>query len=115
MTELTKKHCVACSGDTPALKAEEVFRLHQQIPDWDVTSGRKLVRRFTFEDFVAAMAFVNRVAELAESEGHHPNIAIDYRNVTFTIWTHAIDDLSESDFVLAAKIDQLFGGDGARS
>lgn len=108
MTELTKKHCVACSGDTPALKAEEVFRLHQQIPDWDVTSGRKLVRRFEFEDFVAAMEFVNRVADLAEAEGHHPNITIDYRRVTFTVWTHAIDDLSESDFILAAKIDALY-------
>lgn len=109
MTELTKRHCVACSGDTPPLKAEEVFRLHEQVPDWDVTSGRKLVRRLEFEDFVAAMEFVNRVAELAEAEGHHPNITIDYRRVTFTVWTHAIDDLSESDFILAAKIDELYG------
>ena len=79
MTELVKKHCEACSGDTPPLKAEEVFRLHQQVPEWDVTSGRKLVRRFEFEDFVEAMDFVNRVAQLAEEEGHHPNIAIDYQ------------------------------------
>ena len=110
MTELTKKHCEACSGETPPLKAEEVFRLHQQVPEWDVTSGRKLVRRFEFEDFTEAMEFVNRVADLAESEGHHPNITIDYRRVTFTVWTHAIDDLSESDFILAAKIDELYGG-----
>ena len=108
MTELARKHCEACSGDTPALKAEEVFRLHQQVPDWDVTSGRKLVRRFEFEDFLEAMDFVNRVARLAEEEGHHPNITIDYKRVTFTIWTHAIDDLSESDFILAAKIDELY-------
>ncbi|MGH7565537.1 MAG: 4a-hydroxytetrahydrobiopterin dehydratase [Gemmatimonadota bacterium] len=113
MTELTKKHCEACSGDTPALKAEEVFRLHEQVPEWDVTSGRKLMRQFQFEDFVAAMEFVNRVADLAEEEGHHPNIAIDYKRVTFTVWTHAIDDLSESDFILAAKIDELYGGDDA--
>jgi 4a-hydroxytetrahydrobiopterin dehydratase len=111
MTELTKKHCEACSGDTPALKAEEVFRLHEQVPEWDVTSGRKLMRQFQFEDFVAAMEFVNRVADLAEEEGHHPNIAIDYKRVTFTVWTHAIDDLSESDFILAAKIDELYAGD----
>lgn len=109
MTELTKQHCVACSGDTPPLKAEEVFRLHEQVPDWDVTSGRKLVRRLEFEDFIAAMEFVNRVAELAEAEGHHPSITIDYRRVTFTVWTHAIDDLTESDFILAAKIDELYG------
>lgn len=107
-TELARKHCEACSGDTPPLKAEEVFRLHQQIPRWEVTTGRKLVRRFEFEDFVEAMDFVNRVAALAEEEGHHPNIAIDYKRVTFTIWTHAIDDLSESDFILAAKIDELY-------
>ena len=113
MTELTKKHCVACSGDTPPLKAEEVFRLHQQIPDWDVTSGRKLVKRFEFADFVEAVKFVDRVAALAEEEGHHPNITIDYRRVTFTIWTHAIDDLSESDFILAAKIDGLHGEESA--
>jgi 4a-hydroxytetrahydrobiopterin dehydratase len=113
-SELAKKHCEACSGDTPPLKAEEVFRLHQQIPAWDVTSGRKLVRRLDFRDFVEAMEFVNRVAGLAEEQGHHPSITIDYKRVTFTIWTHAIDDLSESDFILAAKIDALYdGGDGA--
>jgi len=113
MTELTKKHCEACTGDTLPLKAEEVFRLHEQVPEWDVTSGRKLVRRFGFGDFVEAMGFVNRVADLAEAEGHHPNITIDYRRVTFTVWTHAIDDLSESDFILAAKIDELYEGDDA--
>jgi len=109
--QLTKKHCEACSGDTPPLKADQVFRLHEQIPEWDVTSGRKLVRRFEFRDFVQAVEFVNRVARLAEEEGHHPSITIDYKRVTFTIWTHAIDDLSESDFILAAKIDELFGGE----
>ena len=60
---------------------------------------------------VEAMDFVNRVARLAEEEGHHPNITIDYRRVTFTVWTHAIDDLSESDFILAAKIDELYDND----
>ena len=114
MTELARKHCEACSGETPPLKAEEVFRLHQQVPEWDVTSGRKRVRRFEFEDFLEAMDFVNRVARLAEDEGHHPNIAIDYKRVTFTIWTHAIDDLSESDFILAAKIDELYDSDEDR-
>jgi 4a-hydroxytetrahydrobiopterin dehydratase len=110
MTELTKKHCEPCSGDTPALKAEEVFRLHQGVPGWEVTSGRKLVRRLAFEDFMEAIGFVNRVADLAEQEGHHPNIAIDYSRVTFTVWTHVIDDLSENDFILAAKIDELYEG-----
>ena len=110
MTEqLTKKHCQPCSGDTPPLKPEEIFRLHEKVPDWEVTSGRKLVRRFEFKDFMDAIAFVNRVAEIAEAEDHHPSITIDYKRVTFTIWTHAIDDLSENDFILASKIDEAFG------
>ena len=109
MTEtLTQKHCVACSGDTPPLKPEEIFRLREQVPEWEVSSGRKLVRRFEFRDFTEAIAFVNKVAEIAEAEGHHPNITIDYKRVTFTVWTHAIDDLTESDFILAAKIDEAF-------
>lgn len=107
-TELTKRHCVPCSGDTPPLKAEEIFRLHEKVKEWEVTTGRKLVRRFEFKDFMEAIGFVNRVAEIAEEEGHHPNITIDYKRVTFTIWTHAIDDLSENDFILAAKIDEAF-------
>lgn len=107
-TELTQKKCQPCSGETPPLKPEEIFRLHQQVPDWEVTTGRKLVHRFTLEDFVKAIAFVNRVAEIAEAEDHHPNITIDYKRVTFTIWTHAIDDLSENDFILASKIDEAF-------
>lgn len=107
-TELTQKRCQPCSGDTPALKPAEIFKLHEKVPDWLVTTGHKLVRRFTCEDFMDAIRFVNQVAEIAESEGHHPNITIDYKRVTFTVWTHAIDDLSENDFILAAKIDQAF-------
>ena len=106
--QLTEKKCEPCSGDTPPLKPEKIFRLHEKVPDWDVTSGRKLVRKFELKDFVEAMAFVNKVAEIAEEEDHHPSITIDYKRVTFTIWTHAIDDLSENDFILAAKIDEAF-------
>ena len=106
--ELTQKHCVPCSGDTPALRPEEIFRFSEKVRDWEVTSGRKLVRQFEFEDFMDAIGFVNRVAEIAEEEGHHPNITIDYKRVTFTVWTHAIDDLTENDFILAAKIDQAY-------
>ena len=106
--ELKRKHCEACSGDTPALKPEEVFQLHQQVPGWEVTSGRKLVRQFEFEDFAESMDFVDAVADLAEDEGHHPTISIDYDTVTLTVWTHAINDLSENDFILAAKVDAMF-------
>lgn len=108
MTELTEKHCEPCTGETPPLKPKEIFRLHEKVPDWLITTGHKLVRRFVCADFLEAIAFVNRVAEIAEAEDHHPNITIDYKRVTFTIWTHAIDDLSENDFILAAKIDMAF-------
>lgn len=108
MTDLIQKHCAPCSGETPPLAEAEIERLKADVPDWDVTSGHKLVRQFTCEDFLDAIDFVNAVAELAEEEDHHPSIAIDYKVVTFTIWTHAIDDLSENDFILAAKIDAVF-------
>ena len=111
MTELTAKHCQPCTGDTPPLGEDEIERLSEKVPDWEVTSGHKLVRRYQFDEFMEAVDFVNDVAELAEEEGHHPNMAIDYDEVTFTVWTHAIDDLSENDFILAAKIDGLYSGD----
>ena len=107
MSDLTKKRCEPCSGDTPPLKPGEIFRLHEQVPDWTVTSGHKLVRTFALPGFPEAIEFVGRAAEIAEAEDHHPSITIDYSKVTFTIWTHAIDDLSENDFILAAKIDRL--------
>lgn len=110
MTDLTQKKCQPCTGDTPPLKPEEIFRLHERIPEWMISSGRKLVRTFEFDEFTEAIDFVDDVAELAEDEDHHPNMTIDYNKVTFTVWTHAIDDLSENDFILAAKIDDLYGG-----
>lgn len=107
-TELTQKHCQPCSGETPPLTEDEIERLHAQLSDWNVTSEHKLVKQFQCKDFMDAIAFVNRVAEIAEAEDHHPSITIDYKRVTFTIWTHAIDDLSENDFILASKIDEAF-------
>lgn len=107
-TELTRKKCTPCSGDTPPLSDDEIERLKKKVPGWNVTSEHKLVKQFQCDDFMDAVDFVNRVAEIAEEEDHHPSIAIDYKRVTFTIWTHAIDDLSENDFILAAKIDEAF-------
>lgn len=106
MTNLTTKRCQPCNAETPALKPAEIFRLHESVPEWLVTSGHKLVRTVEFDEFMGAIEFVHRVAEIAEAEDHHPSITIDYRKVTFTVWTHAIDDLSENDFILAAKIDR---------
>jgi 4a-hydroxytetrahydrobiopterin dehydratase len=88
------------------LTAADAARLHGEVPAWDLCDDR-LRRRFVFPTFVDAMAFVNRVAALAEQEGHHPDFTVHYRQVDFEIWTHAIGGLSDNDFILAAKIDGL--------
>ena len=106
MNDLRQKRCIACDGKTPKLDAAEVARLAPQVPVW-TTAGDRLRRRFVFADFVQAMRFVNRMAELAEAEGHHPDFAVHYREVEVTIWTHAAGGLTENDFILAAKIDDL--------
>ena len=85
---------------------QEVERLLGQIPGWSF-SGKWITKEFQFKNFVEAMKFLNQVAALAEEEGHHPDIHIHYNKVSLDIWTHAIDGLSENDFILAAKIDNL--------
>lgn len=106
--DLTTKHCIPCSGAIPALDREAAQHLLNQVEGWHLGEApMRISRRFTFADFVGAMAFVNRVAELAEAEGHHPDIAIHYNRVDFDIWTHAVQGLTESDFILAAKINAL--------
>jgi len=105
---LTEKSCVPCRGGIPPLSEEEARRLAEAVPAWALLeNATRLVRRFEFQDFRAAMEFVNRVAELAEAEGHHPDFEIHWNKVELTLWTHKIDGLTESDFVLAAKIDKL--------
>ena len=103
---LASKHCRPCEGDVRPLTPGEAECLRGEIPAWNLADGR-LRRRFVFPSFVDAMAFLNRVATLAEEEGHHPDFTVHYRQVDFEIWTHAIGGLSENDFVLAAKIDAL--------
>lgn len=103
---LASKRCVPCEGGVPALADGEARALHAEILAWTLADGR-LRRRFVFSDFSAAMAFVVRMALLAESEGHHPDFAVHYRQVDVELWTHAVGGLSENDFILAAKIDQL--------
>ena len=104
--ELRAKRCVPCEGGVPKLTPEEIKSLHAQVPAWNVRDD-KLTRRFTFRNFVEAMRFVNRMADVAEAEGHHPDFTVHYREVEVSIWTHAIGGLSENDFILAAKIDAL--------
>ena len=107
MSELASKTCVPCRGGVPALKGVELENLKKQLPGWNVVSDHHLHRRFDFPDFVQALAFVNKVGELAEQQGHHPDILLTWGKVEITIWTHKVDGLTESDFILAAKIDQL--------
>jgi 4a-hydroxytetrahydrobiopterin dehydratase len=88
------------------LDAAAIARLRAAVPQWEVR-GDKLHRRFVFKDFVQAMRFVNRMADVAEGEGHHPDFTVHYREVDVAIWTHAVGGLTENDFILAAKIDVL--------
>jgi 4a-hydroxytetrahydrobiopterin dehydratase len=107
MQDLASKTCVPCRGGVPPLKGGELNALAQQVPLWQVVNGHHLQRKFEFADFVQALAFVNRVGEIAEQQGHHPDILLAWGKAEVTTFTHKIDGLTESDFILAAKIDKL--------
>jgi 4a-hydroxytetrahydrobiopterin dehydratase len=105
---LAAKSCVPCRGGVAPLTEVEARALQRQTPLWELAEkATRLTRAFEFADFVAAMRFVNRVAEVAEAEGHHPDIAIHWNKVDLVLWTHKIGGLHENDFILAAKIDRL--------
>lgn len=104
--ELASKHCVPCEGGVPKLSPDEAAALGRDVPDWRV-EGERITRTLKFKDFRALMAFVNRVADVAEAEGHHPDFCVHYNRLDITIWTHAVGGLTENDFILAAKLDQL--------
>jgi 4a-hydroxytetrahydrobiopterin dehydratase len=111
MTEhLADKKCVPCRGEVPALKGAGLQTLNQQVPQWDIANEHHLHREFRFPDFKQALAFVNRVGDIAEQEGHHPDILLAWGKAEITTWTHKIDGLTESDFILAAKIDRAAKG-----
>jgi|SRR3989344_6291958 len=108
MEDLTKKHCVPCEGGVPAYSKEEAEKYLPNVPKWKPDTDYKVIsREFNFDDFKKAMVFVNKVADLAEGEGHHPDILISYSRVTLALSTHALHGLSENDFILATKIDAL--------
>ncbi|HSK99712.1 MAG TPA: 4a-hydroxytetrahydrobiopterin dehydratase [Rubrobacteraceae bacterium] len=107
MADLASKTCVPCRGDVPPLRGGELEELARQLPDWGVVGEHHLRREFRFENFREALDFVNRVGELAEEQAHHPDIEFGWGRAAITIYTHKIDGLTESDFVLAAKIDRL--------
>ena len=107
MSELSSKQCVPCRGGVPPLQGAEIERLWAQLNGWEVVLEHHLTKNYGFENFREALAFVNRVGELAEGQGHHPDICFGWGHAEVTIWTHKIDGLTESDFILAAKIDAL--------
>lgn len=107
MDNLTSKKCLPCEVGGVPLAAEEVAKLREEVPRWEVRDNRRLVRRFTFKNFADALAFVNKIGTLAESEGHHPDIAFGWGYVEITLTTHAVNGLSENDFILTAKIDAI--------
>ncbi len=106
--DLTAKRCVPCEGGVPRVEGAALASLLAAVPGWQL-AGDRIRRHLRFRDFRAAMAFVNAMAELAESEGHHPDFAVHYATVDVEIWTHAAGGLTENDFVLAAKIDRIPG------
>ncbi len=107
--QLTGLTCVVCRPGVPQATDAEIASWLPQIPEWELIEARgikRLRRRFRFQDFASALAFTNVVGEIAEAEGHHPRIVTEWGRVTVTTWTHAIGDLHQNDFILAAKIDQ---------
>ena len=108
MEKLASKSCVACRGGVEQLSPEAARALLYAVPGWRLEeNATRLVHRFEFRDFVEAMKFLNRVADVAEREGHHPDIAVHWNKVDLTLWTHKIGGLHENDFILAAKVNRL--------
>ena len=107
MAGLAAKTCVPCRGGVPPLKGDELVALQGQVDGWNVVGEHHITKSFKFPNFRKALDFVDRVGELAEEQGHHPDIFLGWGRVEITSWTHTINGLTESDFILAAKIDQL--------
>ena len=108
MSQLAKKKCVPCEGNMKPIPREEAEKLLKELDDWAlIDEAHLLAKSFHFKDFVASMNFVNKIAAIAEEEGHHPDLTISYSDVGIELTTHAISGLSENDFILAAKIDEI--------
>ena len=105
---LSEKTCVSCRGGVPPLTAEEIKPLAEQVENWNVANNHHVEKEFKFPDFRTALSFVNKVGEIAEEQGHHPDIYLAWGKAGIKIWTHKINGLTESDFILAAKIDKAY-------
>ena len=111
MSDLANKKCVPCEGNIPPFKIDEIHKYLKRVDDWEVKEDDLksfyLFKIFKFKNFIESQNFVNKVGEIAEKEGHHPDIFFGWGYANIKIFTHAIKGLAESDFILAAKIDQL--------
>jgi 4a-hydroxytetrahydrobiopterin dehydratase len=109
MSDLCDLQCKPCKGGVPPLAGEELRELSSRLPEWEVVEEHHLEREFRFDDYPQAVAFVNRIAECAEEQGHHPDILLTWGRVKVTVWTHKSNGLTENDFIYAAKCDKLRG------
>ena len=107
-SDLAAKQCVPCRGGVPPLHGAELAAFEKQVSGWKTINGHHLEKSYDFPDFAKALAFVNRVGAMAEEQGHHPDLLLRWGKVVVTTWTHKIEGLTESDFILAAKCDQLY-------
>lgn len=113
--DLATRRCVPCQGGVPPLKGDALGALVRQLDgDWQVINDHHIEKTYRFRNFREALAFTNAAGEIAEEQGHHPEITLTWGRVTVRVWTHKIDGLTESDFVLAAKVEQAFAKGQAR-
>lgn len=105
--DLSKRHCTACEGGSSPLTREEIDTLKRQLKGWKLLDDKKIEKEWKFKDFKQALHFTNQIGEIAEAEGHHPDIFLAWGQVKVTLWTHAINGLSENDFILASQIDKI--------
>ena len=111
MSELTKKKCLPCEGGVIPFDISEIHKYQKKVDGWDVLKNEKkifyLYKKFEFKNFLESQIFINKVGEISENEGHHPDISFGWGYAKIKITTHSIEGLSENDFILAAKIDQI--------
>jgi len=105
--KLAEKTCKPCQGGALALKGDALTTLNKELDRWDIINEHHLEKEFTFDDFKQALDFTNKIGEIAQRQAHHPDIELSWGRVKITIYTHKIDGLTESDFILAAKIDEV--------
>ena len=106
--DFTTKKCVPCEGGVPKMTPVEAAEALRSLDGWEMRdASTRINKHYRFKDFRQAMRFVNALAELAEGEGHHPDFTVHYNTVDVTLWTHAVGGLSENDFIVAAKLDEL--------